>query len=277
MRSLRVSVCMLATILVSSCAGKPESASSTSGALPQVKGETVTYASNGDTLIGYLATDTRTGDKRPGILVVHEWWGQNAYARKRADMLAQLGYTALALDMYGHGRLADHPDDAMAFSSAVFQDFDTGRARFMAGLARLKQDPTVDTTRIAVIGYCFGGGIALNMARQGVDVRGVVSYHGSLQAVAPASPGAIKARVLVFNGADDPFVTAEAIEGFKQEMDAAGARYTFTNLEGAVHSFTNPDADSTGARFNLPLAYNKAADEKSWSDTQAFFAEIFGE
>lgn len=276
MRALSVSLCLFVAICASSCAGQPRGESSGSAAAPQVKGETVTYSSNGDTLIGYLAVDTRTSERRPGILVVHEWWGQNEYARKRADMLAELGYTAFALDMYGNGKQATHPGDAQAFSSAVFQDFDTAKARFMAALDRLKQEPTVDPDKIAVIGYCFGGGVALNMARQGLDVRGVVSFHGSLQAVSPAAPGGIHTRLLVFSGADDPFVPAEVVDAFKTEMDAAGADYTFRSFEGAKHSFTNPGADAYGEQFNLPLAYNQAADEKSWAEMQTFFDEIFG-
>lgn len=275
MRSLSVPFCLLVAISLSSCAGQPAGESPGSDAAPQVKGEAVTYSANGDTLIGYLAVDTRSNEPRPGILVVHEWWGQNEYARKRADMLAALGYTAFALDMYGNGKLAEHPGDAMAFSSAVFQNFDTARARFMAALDRLRQEPTVDPTKIAVIGYCFGGGIALNMARQGLDVRGVVSFHGSLQAVSPAEPGGVRAPLLVFNGAADSFVPAEAIDAFKHEMDAAGAEYTFRNLEGAIHSFTNPGADAAGQRFNLPLAYDQAADEQSWAEMQAFFDDVF--
>ncbi len=242
-----------------------------------VQGREVVYSSNGDTLIGYLASDAGKSGKRPGVLVVHEWWGHNEYARKRAEMLAELGYTALAVDMYGNGQQAHHPEDAGKFATAVFQNFEQAKARFLAALNLLKQDPTVDTSKIAAIGYCFGGGIVLNMARQGLDLDGVVSFHGNLSAVQPAEKGKVKAAVLVCNGADDPFVTAEQIEAFKKEMDAAGVDYEFKNYEGALHSFTNPAADSVGPKFELPLAYNKAADEQSWADMQAFFQRIFAD
>lgn len=230
----------------------------------------------GDTVMkGLVAYDDSTYAKRPGVLVIHEWWGHNDYARKRARMLAELGYTALAVDMYGDGKTADHPDDAGKFSRAVGGNPQLAKARFDAAVKTLKQQPMVDAERIAAIGYCFGGGIVLGMARMGTDIDGVVSYHGSLGTQSPASKGDIKTRILVFNGADDPFVKAEQIEAFKQEMDAAGADYRFVNYPGAVHSFTNPGADALGKKFNLPLAYNEKADKDSWEQTQAFFKKIF--
>ena len=230
----------------------------------------------GDTVMkGMIAYDDSIDAKRPGVLVVHEWWGHNAYARKRARMLAELGYTALAVDMYGDGKTADHPEDAGKFSSAVGGNLPLAKARFDAALSTLKNQPTVDADRIAAIGYCFGGGILLGMARMGTDIDGVVSYHGSVATQSPAKKGDIKTRIRVFNGADDPFVKAEQIEAFKKEMEAAGADYKFVNYPGAVHSFTNPDADGYGKKFNLPLAYNKEADEDSWQQTQDFFKEIF--
>ncbi len=235
----------------------------------------VTYRAGDTQMKGMLAWDDAVSGKRPGVLVVHEWWGQNDYARERARMLASLGYTALAVDMYGDGKTAEHPDDAGKFAAAVAGNMPLARARFEAALTALKDQPTVDPDRIAAIGYCFGGGIVLNMARQGIDIDGVVSYHGSLATSAPATPGAIRAAILVFNGADDPFVTAEQIAAFKQEMDAAGADYTFVNYPGAVHSFTNPGADALGEKFKLPLAHDPAADADSWAQTRTFFERIF--
>ena len=230
----------------------------------------------GDTVMkGLVAYDDAIETRRPGVLVVHEWWGHNDYARKRARMLAELGYTALAVDMYGDGKTADHPDDAGKFSSAVGGNPSLAKARFEAALDTLKQQPSVAPDKIAAIGYCFGGGIVLGMARMGTEIDGVVSYHGSLATQSPAKKGDVKTRILVFNGADDPFVKAEQIDAFKQEMDAAGADYRFVNYPGAVHSFTNPGADSVGKKFGLPLAYNEEADRDSWEQTQAFFKEIF--
>jgi dienelactone hydrolase len=230
----------------------------------------------GDTLMkGMLAYDNSIEGTRPGVLVVHEWWGHNAYARKRAKMLAEMGYTALAVDMYGDGKTADHPKDAGAMAGAVGGNLPLAKARFDAALETLRNEPTVDKDRIAAIGYCFGGGIVLNMARLGEDIAGVVSFHGSLGTNAPAKKGDIKTRIRVFHGADDPFTTPEQITAFKQEMDNAGADYRFVSYPGAKHSFTNPDADELGKKFGLPLEYNAAADKDSWQQMQAFFKEIF--
>jgi dienelactone hydrolase len=244
-------------------------------AAPRVDGKPVEYSAGGVTLKGYLAQPAKMKDKRPGVLVVHEWWGHNEYARKRARMLAELGYVALAVDMYGDGKTAMHPDDAGKFSSEVMKNFPVGKERFLAAQEFLKKQPSVDPARIAAIGYCFGGGIVLNMARQGADLRGVASFHGSLAAVAPAQPGAVKAKIRVYNGADDSFVKPEAIEAFKKEMADAKADIVFMSLPGAVHSFTNPDADEYAKKFGLPLRYNAEADKASWQDLQNFFKEIF--
>jgi dienelactone hydrolase len=231
---------------------------------------------DGDTVMkGYIASDDAVQGKRPGILVVHEWWGHNAYARKRADMLAELGYTALAVDMYGDGKTANHPDDAGKFSGELRKNMPLATARFMAAMKLLQQEPSVDPRKIAAIGYCFGGGVVLEMARSGVDLDGVVSFHGSLAPAVPAKPATVKTKILVLNGADDPFVSAGEIDAFKKEMETAGVDYTFINYPGAVHSFTNPDADTFGREFNLPLAYNQEADEKSWQAMRNFFIDIF--
>jgi dienelactone hydrolase len=244
-------------------------------AKPMVEGKDVQYSAGGVVLKGYLAYDKSVKGKRPGVLVVHEWWGLNDYARKRANMLAEMGYVALAVDMYGDGKQATHPDDAGKFSSELMKNFDMAKTRFGAAMDFLKKQPSVDPDRIAAIGYCFGGGVVLNMARQGVDLKGAASFHGSLAAVKPASPGSVKAKVLVLHGADDKFTTPEQIETFKQEMKDAGADFRFIAYPGAVHSFTNPDADNLGKKFNLPLAYNAEADKKSWDELKKFLAAIF--
>ncbi len=242
---------------------------------PKIQGETVEYSAQGVVMKGYLAYDVNVKGRRPGVLVVHEWWGLNDYARKRARMLAELGYTALAVDMYGDGRIVMHPDDAGKFSSELMKNFDVGKARFTAAMDFLKQQSTVDPTRIAAIGYCFGGGVVLNMARQGVDLKGVASFHGSLTSVKPAQSGSVKAKILVLNGADDKFTTPEQIEAFKQEMKSAGADFQFISYPGAMHSFTNPEATELGKKFNLPLAYNANADRKAWDELKKFLNMIF--
>lgn len=240
-----------------------------------VVGKEVNYRAGGTTFQGYLARDDTIRGKRPGVLVVHEWWGHNAYARKRARMLAELGYVALAVDMYGEGKQAAHPEDASKFSSAVMKNLASAENRFLAAYRLLQQQPQIDPDRIAAIGYCFGGGVVLAMARRGVDLDGVVSFHGSLLAGAPAQKGRVKARVLVLNGADDPFVTAEQRAAFRQDMEQAGAKYEMIDYPGAKHSFTNPDADRFGKQYKLPLAYDASADKKSWQKMQEFLREVF--
>ncbi|MBI5150197.1 MAG: dienelactone hydrolase family protein [Candidatus Omnitrophica bacterium] len=263
---MRKIVMFAGILMVSLCA---------SSAFAAVQGKEVDYSAQGVTLKGYLAYDDAVQGKRPGILVVHEWWGHNEYARKRARMLAELGYTALAVDMYGDGKQASHPDDAGKFAGEVSQNIPVARARFLAALNFLKSDPTVAADKIAAIGYCFGGGVVLNMARMGVDLKGVVSFHGSLGAANPAWPGAGKTRILVCHGAADQFVTPQQIDDFKKEMESAGVDYKFIAYEGAMHAFTNPDADRYAREFGLPLAYHQQADQRSWSDMRTFFIRIF--
>lgn len=240
-----------------------------------VVGKDVVYSAQGVLLKGYLAYDDKVMEKRPGILVVHEWWGLNDYARKRARMLAAMGYTALAVDMYGDGKQAMHPDDAGKFSGAIMKNFNVGKARFLAAEAFLKRQTTVDPSRIGAIGYCFGGGVVLNMARQGADLAAVVSFHGSLRAIQPAEPGMVKAKIRVYTGGSDTFVPPTAVEAFEKEMTNAKADYKVTVYPGAFHSFTNPDSTRVGKKFNLPLAYNEEADKASWKDMKEFFDTVF--
>ncbi len=264
----KIFIALAVLLLVSVYAGP-------AAANPKIEGKTVIYSAGGVEMKGYLAYDRNIAGKRPGVLVVHEWWGLNDYARMRARMLAELGYTALAVDMYGGGKQAMHPDDAGKFSSELMKNFDTAKARFMAALEFLKQQKTVDPDRIAAIGYCFGGGIVLNMARQGADLKGVASFHGSLAAVTPAKPGMIKAKILVLHSAEDKFTTPEQVEAFEQEMKNAGADYRFISYPGAMHSFTNPDADRYAKKYKLPLGYNAQADRESWAELKTFLETVF--
>ncbi len=247
----------------------------TTSALAEVRTQEITYSVDGLELTGYMAYDDAVSGKRPGILVAHEWWGHDDYARKRAELLAARGYTAFALDMYGTGKLAEHPDDAKSFMMASIETSDVAEARFDAAYEVLRSHHTVDSEKLAAIGYCFGGTVVLNMARMGFDLDGVVSFHGNLSALVEAEPGKVRAKVRAFNGADDGFVTAESIAAFKTEMEAAGVDYEFTNYPGAVHSFTKPGSTAVGEKFGLPLAYNAAADGDSWMQTMHFFNEIF--
>lgn len=248
----------------------------TSSALAAVQTRVVEYRDGALVLKGYLAWDDARKGKRPGMLVVHEWWGHNDYARKRARMLAKLGYTALAVDMYGGGRQAPHPEDAGKFASEVTKNMDVMKARFLVAMDRLKQEPTVDTARIGAIGYCFGGAVVLNMARQGLDLAGVASFHGSLATSHPAEPGEVKAKVLVLHGGADTFIPPEQVGAFAAEMARAGADFRFISLAGAKHSFTNPDADAYARQFGMDVAYDAAADRASWEEMRRFFRQLFG-
>ncbi len=240
-----------------------------------VIGKEVTYRAGDVELKGYIAHADSMSGKRPGIIVVHEWWGHNEYARKRAEMLAEAGYIALAVDMYGNGRQTDHPDEAAKFSAEVKNNLPMARQRFMAGVEVLKEHPLTVPRKIGAIGYCFGGGVVLAMAREGIDLVGVVSFHGDLSTVEPAKPGDVKAAILVETGGSDKFAPLPAVVGFVKEMSEAEADFIVHSLPGAMHSFTNPDADNLGKKFNLPLAYNEKADHKSWREMLDFFERNF--
>lgn len=241
----------------------------------EVKGHPVTYKGGGIAMKGYLAYDDKIKGKRPGVLVVHEWWGHNDYARRRAMMLAEMGYTALAVDMYGDGKTANHPDDAGKFAGEARKNMGTAKARFDAAMKVLQKNKTVDPKKIAAIGYCFGGGVVLEMARLGEPLTAVASFHGSLGTDTPAAPGKVKAKIAVFTGADDPMAPPDQVAAFKQEMDKAKVSYKVVSYPGAKHSFTNPAADEYGKKFGLPLAYNVEADKDSWAQASTFLSEAF--
>jgi dienelactone hydrolase len=260
-RPFLIGISSILVIIISSCTN--------------IKGEPVRYEADDSHLKGFIAYDSGIKGKRPGILLVHEWWGLNEYARKRAEMLAGLGYTALAVDMYGDGKQAEHPDEAGAFAHEVMQNSEVERDRFMAALELLKKQPTVDPERIAAIGYCFGGGVVLQMARSGVDLDGVVSFHGVLSTKEPAKRGVIKAKILVCHGEEDQLVTSEQMATFFDEMNKADADIRIITYKSAKHSFTNPDADAYAKKFNLPIGYNAEADKKSWADMQTFLKDVF--
>lgn len=238
--------------------------------------KTVEYEADGLKMKGYLAYDDAIRGKRPGVLVVHEWWGLNDYARKRADLLAQAGYVALAVDMYGDGKTADHPNDAGAMATAVNKNATIRRNRFVTARKLLEAQPLVKRGQIAALGYCFGGGVVLNMARSGEPLKGVVSFHGTLSTDLPAAaPGSIKAKVRVFTGEADPFVPPEQVEAFKTEMTNAKADWQLVSYPGVKHSFTNPGADAFGEKFGIPLKYDAHADQNSWAHTMDFLKSVF--
>ena len=226
---------------------------------------------------GLIVYDQAIKAARPGVLVVHEWWGLNSYAKKRARDLAKLGYIAFAIDMYGDGKTAKHPKNAAKFASAAAAKLDGAKARFEAALEVLKKHPQTKEGEIAAIGYCFGGGIVLEMARLGVDLDGVVSFHGSLSGQAKAEAGKVKPKLLVCHGGADSMIPAADILSFKKEMKEAGADYTFKIYPGAKHSFTNPGADKVAKQYGIRIGYSPEADEQSWEDMQKFLSGLFNE
>jgi len=210
------------------------------------------------------------------VLVVHEWWGHNEHARDRARMLAKLGYTALAVDMYGDGKFAEHPKKAGEFMNAAFADWEGSQAKFNAAKKLLQSQATVDPKRIASIGFCFGGAVSLRMARGGADLSAVVAFHSALPTDPPVSSGQVKAAVLVINGADDVWLDPKAVASFKKEMSGAAKDFKYIDLKGAKHSYSNRQADEFSKKFKLDnLAYNKEADQKAWAAMQALFKRVF--
>ena len=244
--------------------------------VPEValEGKEVTYSTDSTQMKGYIVHDKNIEGKRPGVIVVHEWWGHNDYTRERADMLAELGYTAIAIDMYGDGKQAAHPQDAGKFSGMVMQNIDVAKARFDAALKVLKNDPSVDANHIAAIGYCFGGSVVLTMANAGEDLDAVAAFHSGVQL--PIMPNSnLKAKVLVANGADDPFISPESVTNFKKAMDSIQADYQYISYPGAKHAYTSKDATALGEKFSLPLEYNEEADTKSWNALKDLLSNTF--
>jgi dienelactone hydrolase len=242
------------------------------GAQAEVRTERIEYK-HGDTLLeGFLAYDDTVTGKRPGVLVVHEWWGLNDYAKRRAEQLARLGYVAFCLDMYGKRKVTADPKVAGEWAGVFRNDRPLGRARAAAGLEVLKSRPQVDPARIAAIGYCFGGTVVLKMARSGADLKGVVSFHGGLATPTPADAQNIKGKVLVLHGADDPFEQPSEIAAFQEEMRQARVDWQMVYYGSAVHSFTNPESGKAGIKG---VGYNEAADRRSWLAMRNFFDEIF--
>ena len=259
---------LLILLGVAGCGGGSETPAG-----PDIQTREVTYQQNGTPLKGFIAWDASRPGKRPGVLVVHEWWGHNDHARNAARRLAEAGYVGFALDMYGDGKQTTHPDTAQQFMAQATADLSVLVARFNAARAELLKDPQVDSTRIGAIGYCFGGAVVLGQARAGADLDAVVSFHGALLP-GEVDSGVVKARVLVLTGADDPMVPNTAVETFQKEMTAAGAGglTQIVVYPGAKHSFTNPHADSVGM---AALGYNSAADQQSWQAMLKLFHEVW--
>ena len=243
----------------------------------EIREEPVTYTDGETTMKGFVVYDDATEAKRPGIVMVHEWWGVTNHIHNEARKYAQQGYTAFIADMYGDAKTADNPKDAGALSSSVMKDSKVMQARFNAARTQLAKHSSVDPTRIGAVGYCFGGAVVLNMARSGADLAAVAGFHASLGLNTPApAPGTVKAKILVLNGADDPFVKREQYEAFKKDLEAAKADYRIIEYPGAVHAFTNPEATELGEKFNLPLRYDAQVDREAKAEALKFFAANLG-
>jgi dienelactone hydrolase len=238
-----------------------------------IKEDSVNFMVSGKNYTGFVAYDQNVKGKRPGILVVPEWWGLNNYTRSRAKQLAELGYIALAIDMYGDGKLGNDPQTAQSLATPFYKDPTLTKVHIDAAINKIKSFPQTDTANIAAIGYCFGGFVVLNAAKLGADLKGVVTFHGGLGGVAPRKD-LLKAKILVCHGGDDEFENPHVAE-FKKQMDSVGADYTFKIYPGATHAFSNPDATATGIKFNMPIKYNAAADTASWNDMKEFFKKLF--
>lgn len=238
----------------------------------KVISETIKYMDGDTELTGHLYYDDSIQGKRPGILVVHEWWGLNDYAKKRAEMLAEMGYVAFAADMYGAHKVTTHAKDAKGWMTQITSNVDAWQKRTQLGLDVLKKHSKTEPDDTAAIGYCFGGATVMQLAYSGADVDGVVSFHGSLPVATDDQAKAIRTKVMVAHGYADPFIPKDRVAGFKEALDKAGVDWQFHAYSGAKHAFTNPEAGNYGIDA---LAYDTNADHRSWQQMQNFFNEIF--
>ena len=240
------------------------------GAMAKVITRTVEYKQGDAVLQGYLSYDDAVKGRRAAVLIVHDWFGATEHQRSQGEQLAALGYVALAADVYGKGIRPANAQEAGAEAGKYYKDRGLLRLRVRAGLDYLAAQPQADATRLAAIGYCFGGAGALELARSGAPLKAVVTFHGSLANPAPDDAKNIKAKVLVLHGADDPFVKQEEVKSFMDEMRAAGVDWQLVQYSGAVHSFTDPRAGNDNGKG---AAYNATADRRSWRAMRDFFEE----
>ena len=267
MSRFALSMAFAACLVLTACGGDEPTE-------PNVVTEAITYTHDGVELEGFLAYDANLSRRRPGVLVVHEWWGLQDHPKESARKLAALGYVAFCLDMYGKGKVSDAVPDAKKWSSAFYEDpSGFGRARAKAGVEVLANHKLVDKDRMAVIGYCYGGSVALELAYANAGLKGAVCFHGRLLVPTEPESSKIETPILVCNGAADVWVPAEMIKAWQDAMVARGATFDFQSYPDAVHTFTNPGADARGMEN---VAYNKAADEKSWDHMRTFLKDNLG-
>jgi dienelactone hydrolase len=270
----RISLCSFfaLAILFSACKNGKDKKEETMKE-PKLKEETVSYELDSVTRNNYLAYDDNIEGKRPVVLVFPEWWGLNEFTKGRARELAKLGYMAMAVDMYGDGKMGTDPKLAGELSGPFYANPGLVKPIFDAALNKLRTYSQSDMDHVGAIGYCFGGSEVLNLAKMGEDLKGVVSFHGNLNVMPPAKDK-LKAEVLVCHGEADSFVPMTEVETFKKQMDSVGAKYAVKLYPGATHAFTNPEATEVGKKFNLPVQYNAAADTASWSEMKSFFNRV---
>jgi len=268
MKTYRVLLSVILITMVTASASFGQKAPSS-----KIKEEKVTYSLGDKTFKGTIVYDEGQAGKRPAVLVVHEWWGLTDYPVMRARKLAALGYIAMAVDMYGDGKIAANPAEAQELATPFYKDPQLSKIRLEAALSKLKEFKQTDSQNIFAIGYCFGGSVVLNSAKLGADLKGVVSFHGGLAGV-PANKDLLKAKILVCHGGIDKFVPDNDISTFKHQLDSIGADYKFIVYPNATHAFTNPDATKIGKQFNMPIEYNEKADTDSWNDMTMFFNKI---
>lgn len=237
--------------------------------------ENIAYTAGGRNLQSFLAFDTAQSGRRPGVVVFSEWWGLNDYIRRRASELVELGYVALAADVYGDGKTAADATEAGALMNGLFADLPATTERIRAAVQTLAARPEVDPKRLGAMGYCLGGALALHAARIGLDLRGVASFHGSLDRTHPAKKGDVKAKVLVCHAGGDQFVQPAQVEAFRKEMQELGVDLEFHAWPDTQHAFTNPQATENGKRYGLPLAYDAKADRESWDRMKTFWSRVF--
>lgn len=264
------------SIIFASCGNQTSNNSSQTQSMdstkstPSIKTAEVIYTSNGKQSNGFIAYDENRKGKLPIVVVIPEWWGLTDYLKSRAKQLAELGYFAIDADLFGDGKTAADPTEAMALTKPYYSNPELARPVIEAAIAKAATFSQADTSRVAAIGYCFGGFIVLNAAKLGAPLKGFVSFHGGLGGVQPKK-GLIQGDILVCQGGADPFVPEADQKAFKKSMDSVGAHYTFISYPGALHAFTNPGATALGEKFKLPIAYNAAADTASWKDMQRLF------
>ena len=236
-----------------------------------IKEEAITYTLDNTVFKGFVAYDKTLKGKLPAVLVIPEWWGLTEYPKMRARQLAQLGYIAFAVDMYGDGKIATNPTEAQALTVPFYGNPQLSKTRLDAAINKIKQYKQTDPANVFAIGYCFGGAVVLNCAKLGSNLKGVVSFHGTLKGVS-ADRSLLKADILVCQGGNDKFAPEADQKVFKHQLDSIGAKYSFITYPSAMHAFTNPEATETGKKFSMPIEYNKAADLASWKDMKKFLS-----